>query len=219
VEYIERWISVLLNIVIIIDSLLNIFDVIKGGLFKILDFVNNYTNLAGVIISLFTATVWFQKYIKQKRAEAFFGFYAELSFRIKSFRLLLEERGQLDVSNSQNGNIYALIYKKDKIVEVCPAYSEPNEYMLNIYKEEAKDLKNLLVSTKENVYPKWCKRNEWYDNLQIIFSFCEFLEREIFYQTNVSDSEDKKECKHMIKCRELVDALNYIEKAVSKAKY
>lgn len=183
-------------------------------------FIEENPVLVGIITSMIVSTFWFRKYIRQKRAEAFFGFYAKLSLRLKSLRTKLEENGQLNISEAPAGNIYSLIYAEDDIKTICPSYKKPNEKELKLYQSASKELKDILLNTENNVYPRGSKRREWYESQQIIFLFCEFLEsKEYWHTTNKEFDNGDDEFKHVKKCRLLINAMNCIQESINNAKY
>lgn len=186
----------------------------------ILYFIEESPVLVGIITSMIVSSLWFRKYIRQKRAEAFFGFYAKLSLCLNSLQAKLEENGQLNVEEFNAGNIYSLIYAKDCIKTICPSYKEPKPEELKIYQSAAKELKALLINTENNVYPRGAKRKEWYESQQIIYLFCEFLEnKEYWHTTNKEFDNGEKEYKHVKKCKLLIDAINCIQESINNAKY
>lgn len=186
----------------------------------ILCFIEESPVFVGIITSMIVSSLWFRKYIRQKRAEAFFGFYAKLSLRIKSLQAKLEENGQLNVKDPNAGNIYSLIYAEDCIKTICPSYKEPKPEELKIYQLAADELMTLLISTENNVYPRGSKRKEWYESQQIIYLFCEFLEnKEYWHTTNKEFDNGEEEYKHVKKCRLLINAMNCIQESINNAKY
>ena len=156
----------------------------------------------------------------QKRAEAFFGFYAKLSLRLKSLQARLTENGQLNITDKEAGNIYSLIYLENYIKTACPGYKQPEKGELEAYAAAAVELKKLILETDNNVYPPRAKRKKWYESQHIIFSFCEFLEKEEYrHTTNQEYANGEDEPKHMVKCKVLVEAMNYIQESIDRAKY
>ncbi len=186
----------------------------------ILCFIEENSELMKIITSLIAGSFWFRKFINQKRAEAFFGFYAKLSLHLKALQTRLEENGQLNVSDHKAGNIYSLIYINDYIKTACPSYKSLDSQELSLYKKKAGELKNLLLNTEINVYPQGTKRKEWYKNQQILFEFCEFLENEEYQHITDEDfDENENEYRHIVKCKALVSAINGIQESINKAKY
>lgn len=186
----------------------------------ILSFIEENSVLMGVITSVIISSLWFKKFINQKRAEAFFGFYAKLSLRLKSLQITLQENGQLNITNPEIGNIYSLIYSENFVIKACPGYKKPNDNELKSYKTIAKELKNLLLNTENNVYPPGANRKEWYKNQHILFLFCEFIENEIYqHRTNEEFDKGENEPKHIKKCKALIDAINNIQRSIDNAKY
>lgn len=186
----------------------------------ILLFVEEHSVLVGIITSVITSTLWLRKFLKQKRAEAFFGFYAKLSIRLKALQSTLEENGQLNISEPRVGNIYSLIYIKDFVKTACPSYTPPTDKELKLYKTASKELKDILLNTENNVYPPKSKRKKWYESQHILFSFCEFLENDAYqHTTNEQYARGENEPKHITKCRALIDAIDYIQDSINHAKY
>lgn len=186
----------------------------------ILSFMENHSVLVGIITAVITGSLWFRKFLKQKRAEAFFGFYNRLSLRLKTLSSLLNDKAQLNIVDAQKGNIFSLLYIESFISIECPAYNMPDEEELYVYQAAAKELKKMLLETNHNVFPKGASQKKWYDSQYIIFSFCEFLEHEKFrHNTNNSESSNTEEPKHIVKCRELVEAIDYIQKAIEQVDY
>jgi len=187
---------------------------------SILSIIEKNSVLVGIIVSIITGSLWFRKYIKQKRAEAFFGFYAKLSLRLKSLQERLEENGQLNISDYNAGNIYSLIYDDKSMKTFCPSYKKPDENKLKLYMEAAKELKDILINTENNVYPPGTKRKEWYENQHIIYSFCEFIENDAYQHiTNKEYIDDKNIPIHIMKCKLFINAINNIQKSICNAKY
>lgn len=186
----------------------------------ILSFIENHSVLVGIITAVITGSLWFRKFLKQKRAEAFFGFYNRLSLRLKTLYSLLNDKDQLNIVNDQKGNIFSLLYTESFISKACPAYNMPDDEELSVYRAAAKELKKILLETNHNVFPKGACQEKWYDCQYTIFSFCEFLEHEKFrHNTNNSGRSNTGEPKHIVKCRELVEAINYIQKAIEQVDY
>lgn len=186
----------------------------------ILVFIEEHSVLVGVITSVIASSLWLRKFLKQKRAEAFFGFYAKLSLRLKALQTRLEEDGQLNTSDSETGNIYTLLYLKENIGAICPKYTCPRDEKLQAYQEAAKELKNILLSTECNVYPPGATRNKWYASQYVVFAFCEYLENDQYrHITNQEFANGDSEPKHISKCKALVEAMQYLQLSIERAKY
>ncbi len=186
----------------------------------ILCFIEENPISVGIVTSMIVGSLWFRKYIRQKRAEAFFGFYAKLSLCLKSLRTKLEENGQLNTSDTKAGNIYSLIYVEDDIKNICPSYKKPDDKEIQLYQAAAKELKELLLNTENNVYPRGSKRQEWYESQHIIFLFCEFLEsKEYWHTTNKEFDNGDNEYKHIKRCKLLIEAMDCIQESINNVKY
>lgn len=184
-----------------------------------LQIIEDNSVLVGVLVSVITGSLWLRKFLREKRAEAFFGFYAKLSLRLKALQSTLNENGQLNILNPEAGNIYSLTYINSCYSKVCKSYKEPDPKELKIYINAAKELKKILLETDHNVYPLGSNRKKWYESQYVLFSFCEFLENiETLTKTNKTETEDGK-LKHMVKCKELIEAINYIQESIGNAKY
>lgn len=181
-------------------------------------FIEENSVLVGVITSVIVSSCWFRQFIRQKRAEAFFGFYAKLSLRLKALQTQLKDSGQLNVSDVKAGNIFSLIYTEELRKKICPKYKEPKE--IDLYKSAATELKEILLNTDNNVYPQGSDPKEWYESQHILFDFCEFLENETYHQrTNKELGNGENEPKHIIKCKLLINAMDNIQESINNAQY
>lgn len=186
----------------------------------VLQFIEDHPVLVGVITSVITGSLWLRKFLMQKRAEAFFGFYAKLSLCLKSLQSKLEEKGLLNTSKSDVGNIYSIIYTDECVQIVCPKFADPTPTEIESYQAAAKQLKDTLLNTESNIYPPGADRKKWYESLYTLFSFCEFIEnKDNLKKTNKHRAEGETEDKHITKCKLLVDAINYILNSIDNAKY
>ncbi len=183
-------------------------------------FIQENSVLVGIITSIIASSLWFRKFINQKRAEAFFGFYSKLSLFLKSLQTLLEENGQLNTVDAESGNIYTLIYTDKYMKDVCPKYKNPEDAELELYRDKAKDLKKILFDTNTNVYPQGADRKKWLESQQTLFNFCEYIENNAYQKiTNESYVKNEDEPKHIVKCKRLVESFNYIQESINNARY
>lgn len=186
----------------------------------VLNFIEEYSEIFWIIITVAGGSLWLNKFLKQKRAEAFFGFYTQLSMQLKDLRTRLEEKGRLETSDPQKGNIYSLIYEEKYAEKVSTSYPKIDERELNAYLIAAAAIEKTLLDTDSNVYPKSAKQREWYNSLHIVFSFCEFLiHKEYQHTTNESNNGSTDEAKHITKCKLLVSAIDYILNSIKREKY
>lgn len=186
----------------------------------VLCFIEDHSILVGVATSVIVSSLWLKKFLRQKRAEAFFGFYARLSLRLKTLQTRLKESGQLDTSKPEAGNIYSLIYAAEFITTACPSYTTPTAEELETYKVAADELKKILLETENNVYPPGAERKKWYESQYTLLSFCEFLKNDEYkHKTNEQFAQGASEPKHVTKCKALVEAIDYIQESIECAKY
>lgn len=184
----------------------------------ILNFIENHSVLVGIITAVITGSFWFKKYLRQKRADALGGFYAQLSMRLKALTIQLNYKSQLNILDSKAGNIYSLIYINPS--DFCPKYTEPTEEQIKLYATAASGIKKLLLETNDNVYPYGADKKKWYDSQYKLLLFCEFLENEEYrHRTNKEFDGGCDEPKHITKCKSLITAINYIQNAIEKTKY
>lgn len=208
----------------------------------LLCWVENHSIIIGAISAAIVSSLWFLKYLKQKRAEAFFGFYTSLLLQVKSLRHWLDSKNLLDIDDKENGNIFSLIYVPSTLSEICPGFCQLDDIVLIELKEIALLLKSTLLNSENNVYPKRFNKKAWYENQYIILSFCDFVmfksmrnntNKAICDKTdgvdetvdidepiNNDEARDNLEnYKHILKCKELLSAINYIQKALENVKY
>lgn len=161
---------------IIIKKFVSIIDFTKFTI-NFLDYIENHAVFIGIITAVLSSCFFVRKYIKEKRAEAFFDFYTILWLRLKNLKEYLNEYKQLDFSNNK-GNIFSLLYIEDKILVFCPGYKELNRDEQCVVVESAIELKKCILESNCNVYPKRAIKKKWYESQHIILSFCNFLEKE-----------------------------------------
>lgn len=178
-------------------------------------FIENNSVLMGVIISVIASSLWLRKFLREKQAEAFFGFYAKLSLHLRVLQKKLEEKDLLNITDPEAGNIYSLIYTKDCINDFCPKFAMLSDQELVPFIDIAKEIKRTILDTDSNVYPPKADKKQWYESQYILFSLCDFLESsEYRHMTNRRTSEGETEDKHIVKCKLLVEALNYIQNSI-----
>lgn len=181
----------------------------------IFQYIEDHPVIVGVGTSVIIGSLWMYKFLRQRRAEAFLSFYSKLSLYIYELQASLNDKKLLDISNPKAGNIYSLIYFKDHINEACPDFHIPTKEELDKFKPIATEIRELLIKTDNNVYPRGTKREQWYKSQQVIFSFCEFLIKDEHQNlTNISDDSP-----HISKCKLLIEAMDFIQESIYKAKY
>ena len=186
----------------------------------ILKTIEDNSVLIGVITSLIVGSLWFEKFIRQRRAEAFFGFYSKLSLNIRILQDKLEENDRLNITDFNIGNIYSLIYVEKDIMAICKSFTPVSKEELDSYKAVADVIKDIIMNTENNVYPQKSNREEWYKSQGVLLFFCDFLDNEgSRHTTNIPEGNGNAEPKHITKCKELVKAMNYIQEAINKARY
>jgi len=195
------------------------FRIICDTISCVIAFIESHSVTVGTITAVVAGSFWLRRYMRQKRAEAFFGFYARLMLQLKNLHKRLEEMGLLELDPPNKGNIYALLYDTVTIQKEIDAFTVPDNTVLNEIKAATSKLKEVLINTESNVYPQNVEKKLWYDSQHKLFEFCEFIEQSSTRQkTNVAKNAIG-EYKHVTKCRELIEAMNCIENSIEKAKY
>jgi hypothetical protein len=183
----------------------------------VFSWLENHSGIIGIIVIIITGSLWSYKFLMQKRTEAFFGFYTRLYFQLKSLKSLLDDHDLLEIKSSDIGNIYSLLYIDSIRHEACEYFNKPSSKLFNDIKRLASQIKNTLTESESNVYPNASERKKWYDSQYVLFEFCEFLEndskREITSKAKVAGENSK--FKHTVKCRKLINAINYIKKSIN----
>lgn len=188
---------------------------------RVLQFIEDHPVLIGTITSMTVGSLWLRRLLQQKRAEAFLGFYAKLSLQLRNLKARLEENGHLNVSDADAGNIYSLIYTDECINTICPRFSTPNAEQLKFYREAAIRVEDILLETEHNVYPLHSDRKKWYECQYIVLSFCEYLENIDAFKNkvNLPPSNNEVAPKHVLRCKLVVNAIDYILESINNAKY
>ena len=176
-----------------------------------------------LITTVTAGTFWLHKYINHKRAEAFFGFYTRLLIQLKYLRTWLNAKNLLETDNHEKDNIYALIYTEETKIEVCKVNHKLSDEEFEELKELVKELKETITRSDNNVYPKASKKKEWYENQQVLYEFCEFIENDSMRRnTNIAKTkslENVDEYKHITMCKKLIAAMNCIKDSIEKEYY
>ena len=195
--------------------LLNNIEIFFEVLGLIPDYMEEHSVFSGMIIAAFAWSLWLDRYLYQKRAEAFLGFYSKLSLHLRLLKEMLENNKRLCAKKNTDGNIFALMYKQDVIVNHSINHSEIKKSELDSYKRVAKEIRSVLLGADNNVSPLGVNRNDWLKNQYVILSFCEFIEDDsVHYITNIFDDNNPI---HITKCIEFKAAMNYILKSIDKA--
>lgn len=211
----------------------NCMSYVFGFFENCFNFIENHSVFVGIITAVVTSSLWLRKYINQKRAEAFFDFYSQLLLKIKYLKSQLVEASQLDHSEGDHGNIYSLLYTNGTMLSICEGYNKPVPAKIRIFSEAAENLRQCILDSKCNVYPKKANRKKWYDSQHIVLSFCEFIievnagenddndknNNGLHNIYNTSREDNDKIPIHRVKCKELVEAMDYIISSIENERY
>jgi hypothetical protein len=180
----------------------------------------------GVFTVLVGSLLWLRKLLKQKRAEAFFGFYSRLDLLLRNLKACLSLKDDMPTTpQSQDttavGNIFCLLYSVTVRAEICSGFVEPTEDEKAILREILCDIKEAILETDCNVYPKRCKKEKWGQSQYVLLEFYRFInkgEKVESYKTKESAMKDKRYI-HIEKYDELITAIQFLQTSIHKATY
>jgi hypothetical protein len=203
------------------------FEIGKNIIKSVLYFAEHNPIVMGVIAAVWTSSLWLRKLIKQKRAEAFFGFYTHLLLRIKVFESWLDEHRLLNCKNKDAGNVYTFIYQHTIIGSECSGflYKDVNNYaqLLEEMEKMAQDLKKVIIESKSNVYPQKCNKKTWYESQYVLVSFCDYvIDKKGWGETKKAKYEEGRgrgKYVHVVKCEELIDAMHFLRSSIERSIY
>jgi hypothetical protein len=152
---------------------LNFYDFLK----YIPSWVQSNSEILKIILAFFSLYFALYKYLKQKRAEAFFGFYSKLRIDILSIYKILTYKDLLNIScNDNTGNIFSLMYVDDLRNKYNPIINDEIISVVKRLKVHTDNLKQLLLNSENNVCPKWVPNKKWYMCQQVVYEFCELID-------------------------------------------
>lgn len=185
----------------------------------VLQYVEDHPVLVGVLTSLIATSLWLYKFLKQRRAEAFFGLYSQLLLYLDELSTRLIECGLLNILNNEEGNIFSLEYTVDYCKEICPSFAPAaaRNHLLPLIKI-VEGLEDTLLKADNNVYPKKAEPEKWYYSQQVLISFCEFLQHEEYHHT-INRMIATSRPMHIVKCEKLLGAIAYIKQVIRATKY
>lgn len=185
----------------------------------ILQFLEDHPVLVGVLTSLIATSLWLYKFLKQRRAEAFFGLYSQLLLYLDELSSKLIEFGLLNITDYEEGNVFSLLYTESYCKTICPSFApEAAKRKLVPLGRIVEGLENTLLNADNNVYPKKAKPEMWYYSQQVLISFCEFLQHEEYHHTTNCMTDTSRPV-HIVKCEKLLDAIAYIKQVIRATKY
>ncbi len=184
---------------------------------QVLSFIENHGGLIGIITAVLAAAFWMRRFLRQRRAEAFFSFYTKLYSELKELLRWLTEFKRLNTEDKDAGNIYLLEYwyDKDTFDLHVPKYSKIEEKELKVYKILAGQLLETIHGSDNNVYPKGTDRKEWYDSINSVLNLCMLLAHEEFWnQKDITQTPS-----YMEDCLELKQSIEYIMTQLEQVSY
>lgn len=178
-----------------------------------ISYLENHSAVLGIVVAFFGALLIPRKIIREKRAEAFCSFYAQLLFNVSNLKRLLESNGDLGRKNS-TGNIFCIYYNK----ELAQKYGYENNGQDERYAPIAETIKKLLLDSDSNVYPSYSEKTNWYYAQQIVFDFCIFIEQKKERERTDNPLTENGDPYHVRREKELNWALDFIKKSIYASK-
>lgn len=136
---------------------------------KVLNWIDENPTLVNILFTILCGLVgWvFYRftYYRKKKSAAMFGFFVRLDM------ILTVLQSQINTYTNKQGP-FVLLYTEDarKAAQLqLPGGSV--EKAFEQFGPIAIELKSLLLETENNVYPKACKKEEWYNNQIILLHF------------------------------------------------
>jgi len=191
----------------------------------IFSWIEKHPVTVGVLTIVITSWFWWRNFLKQKRAEAFLGFYSQIMLQLKNLRLWLDEKNLLNVDTPEAGNVYALMYNDTVLINNSKIKHSPSDQEVTELTVLVSQLEETLLKSENNVYPKSANKNKklWYDSQAILFSFCDFIKQKSMHHCiNVpqyTSGDNKDQYKHIVKCNELRMAMMHIQDYIEKSYY
>lgn len=166
-----------------------------------------FTILCGIVGWL----LYRKTYYREKRSAALFGFFVRFDMILK----VLQD--QIKKHSKGNNGPFALLYtetarRNNQLVLPRKTVDET----IKLFSPIAKELKALLLEAENNVYPKSCKKNEWYDCQIILLQFALMITDRLDVETNDSDGIEQEANNRLTELEKAVATLRGI---LSQVKY
>jgi hypothetical protein len=179
---------------------------------RVLCFVENHPVLIGMLVFV-SGAFWLRKYIRQRRVDACFGFYANVLLLVDRLHKTLDAMNLLDCTSF---NIFSLHYAKDVIKAKYPGRIIDEQTVipkkeLDILSEPAAKLQNVLINAENNITPQKVKVAQWYGYQHIIIDLCALILGK--YNLEIVDGENQKPSDL---CKEAKTAMDGIAKSIIK---
>lgn len=141
-----------------------------------------------IIVALLAVILWRKRYVRERRAAATLHLYACLRILLKDIKKKIE-----------TVNPYEAIYTESLRREIARDNGETAtpkiDDFLNNFIEDSKRLRDIILDTDNNVYPRKKEREKWYEKQQELYDFtCFILEKEGVEKekTNRKSADEKK---------------------------
>lgn len=148
-------------------------------------------------------------YYREKRSAALFGFFVRFDM------LLAVLQRQIEVHSEGNAGPFALMYTADARSTLQLLLPDGTvDKTIKLFSPIAKELKSLLLEAENNVYPKSCKKKDWYDSQIILLHFALMITDRLDVETIAPACSD---CQNRLD--ELKKAVNELRNILERVKY
>jgi hypothetical protein len=181
-------------------------------------FIESHPVLISMIIAVIGAFC-LRAYIHRKRADACFGFYANLRLLVETLHNMLENEMMLEdnkLLNSEVFNIFSLHYNEDTLEKKYPGrilVGEtyiPNERLEQL-REPAAALHDLLQNSENNIFPRKLGATSWYKNQIAISNLCALILGK--YNLKINDPASNVP---RVLCEKAIAAMDMIVESIEK---
>lgn len=184
--------------------------------------IGDVTNeiLIAFIIAIGTFAFFGIKNRQKKRGIANYDFHFKLKTNLPDFRKKLDKNERLYIPSDINsvstdvGNIFTLLYNQSLRSTYCGQYYPIEKDEFINYKISAEDLKKIITESDNSIFPRNSDKGLWESSIAVLLAFCNFITQiESIDSYNGETNELLNENgvpKHVAKCQELVNAMDYI---------
>ncbi len=176
---------------------------------KVLNWINDNSTFVNILFTILCGIVgWLlyrRTYYREKRSAALFGFFVR-------FDMILEVlQTQINKCSEENSNPFALLYTARSRGLNCLSLpgGTPDE-TFKLFSPIAKELKSLLLETENNVFPKSCKKEEWYKSQITILQFALMITDRLNFEANNSDDIETEANNRLTELKKAVTTLRDI---------
>lgn len=193
-------------LLIICDYFCKLIHIINN----ILLWIEYHDTFVGVVVTVLTGSVWINRYLNNKRREAYCGFYSRLKMQIEYLGRWLKKNDLLNITNPTSGNIYALKYDTATLSNACPGFHTLDADYICTLKKIVSKIQETLLKTESNVNPRKCSKIDWDNYLLQLYDFCEFIIQDDLYGKTNECEDTNGNFIHIEDCKLLISTMKNI---------